>query len=641
MSNMFILWLESTNAFVKAIRTFFAFFDSLFYNLISILFRAIFNLANFELVGIYEGFEQRIYVILGIFMLFKVTVSLISYLVNPDKISDKEQGVGKIVTRIITVLVMLIALPTFFSLMTELQNNLLPAIPRVIVGTTDTMNGTSASNTANEMSITMLSGFASVRDGCTVPEYSSPAYFVDVVNTICNVNGEKMYAYDYKPGISTIVGALMCYTVFSLCLTVAIRAFKLIILRMIAPIPVISYISPKSSKDGTFSTWTKTLLTTWVELFILLGMIYLVIYIIGYLVQGEFWVTFMNDVGNVDGALDKILLLSFLVVGLLMFARQTPKFIFDALGIKPKGAFIRMLGMGAAALGGVGAARAGFRARNKYDAANGNGSHKIRNFGASLFGGLGTAAVGGSAILSSDKPTLGTGYDAQSKYNATNLNRINSGSTLRGRLFAKATGMLSGQTPADVMRMQNESLEKSEKAFKDYKSTIESRFDGNDDYIYTFTDSSGKTWTGNYNVLSRMVTAAQSGDTSAKTWLRDNGVTTAWFNQNQDAIHKAGYQSFTDDVVNRRVADSVVIGALEQLKADVQGVTVNDYDEYGQLVTDANGKPVTIDLSSLDFSNYKSVIKPTMGDISGTKRDLTNSGKYKAAMADEKANKNK
>lgn len=639
MTNLFILDMQK-NWFIDLFRSLFAFLDFLVYSVVSILFRAIFNLSNFELTGLYESFEQRVYVVLGIFMLFKVTVSLITYLVNPDKISDKEQGMGKVVTRIITVLVMLIALPTFFNLMTEFQNKLLPVIPRVIIGTANSLKSDDVDGISQNMALTMVQGFAHRKDGCEVDELENLPQFLAHINDSCSDGDKTIYAYDYLPVISTAVGALMVYVIFSLCITVAIRAFKMIILRMIAPVPVISYVDPKSSKDGMFSTWRKTLLSTWAELFLLLGIIYFVIYMIDLLLSGEAWKGFFNGISN---PIDGILLLAFLIIGLLFFAKQAPKFLFDALGIKSKGNFVRMLGMGAAALGMGGTVASSIKSRNEYDQANGglSGLKRVKNVGASLFNGLASGVTAGSAILGADKPTLGTGYDAQSKYNATNLNRIDSGSTLGGRLLARGSGMLFGQTTADNMRRKNESLEKAEKAFKDYKSTIESRFDGNDDYTYTFTDSSGHSWTGNYNILSRMVSAAQSGDTSAQAWLTSNGVTTEWFNQNQDAIHKAGYKSFTKDVVNKRFADSVVLGSLEQLKSDVKGIQVNDYDEFGSLVTDANGNPVTVDLSSIDFSDYGAGVKATMGDVSGTRRTLVTSDKYKAAMADEKANKNK
>ncbi len=48
------------------------------------------------------------YTLAGVFMLFRVTVSMINMLVDPDKINDRQTGPGKLVTRIITSIAMLI-----------------------------------------------------------------------------------------------------------------------------------------------------------------------------------------------------------------------------------------------------------------------------------------------------------------------------------------------------------------------------------------------------------------------------------------------------------------------------------------------------------------------------------------------------
>lgn len=472
MIDIFILDMGK-NWFINIFRWLFAFLDFVVYSVISILFRTIFNLANFELVGFYEAFEQRVYVILGIFMLFKVTVSLITYLVNPDKISDKEQGIGKIVTRIIMVLVMLIALPTFFSLMTEFQNKLLPVIPRVIVGTANTLGSEDVTGIADNMSLTMIQGFAHRKDGCAVDEISNLSQFLTHINDSCSDGNKTIYAYDYLPIVSTIVGALGVYVLFSLCITVAIRAFKMIILRMIAPVPIISYVDPKSSKDGAFSTWTKTLLSTWGELFILIGMIYFIVYMIDFLLSGEAWKGFFTGISNpIDGAL----LLAFLFIGLLFFAKQAPQFFFDALGIKTKGTFMRMLGMGATALGMGGNVASQFRDRNVE-----NPGHSFKNFGASLFSGLASGLEGGHALLSTDKPTWHTGTDQIQKSKAIASSRIEGHSTLGGRLLSGVQSTLGIPTRYETLDNKIKAYNSATDAWK----RIDTALNSDDEKLYS------------------------------------------------------------------------------------------------------------------------------------------------------------
>lgn len=51
-----------------------------------------------------------IYVLMGIFMLFRITVSFLNMLIDPDKINDKSAGVSSIITRTLVAIVLLIAL---------------------------------------------------------------------------------------------------------------------------------------------------------------------------------------------------------------------------------------------------------------------------------------------------------------------------------------------------------------------------------------------------------------------------------------------------------------------------------------------------------------------------------------------------
>lgn len=659
--NMPVNWVFST------IRWLFALIDSVVYRLIEVFFRIIFNLANFELVGLYEVFEQRVYVILGIFMLFKVTVSLITYLVNPDKISDKEQGVGKVVTRIITVLVMLIALPTFFNLATELQNKLLPVIPRVIIGTANQLSNENVTGVASNMSLTMLQGFAHRKDECsgavedifsneTTGETSVISDFVLHINDTCEANGKKIYAYDYLPIISTIVGILMIYVLFSLAITVAIRTFKLIILRMISPIPVISYVDPKSSKDGMFATWTKTFVSTWGELFLLLGIIYFIVFIIDYLLSGDFWKSFFsNEV--LSNPVDAVLIFAFLIIGLLFFAKQAPKFLFDALGIKTKGNFVRMLGMGAAALGGVGSARATYQARNDYDAENGRGSHKLKNFGASLFGGLGAAAAGGSAVLSADKPNLLTGFNAQAKNNATALSRINAGSTLGGRLGAMGQTLLSGQSDYDRMTREIQGYEDANKALLAYKGDLEKKAleqigDGQKGIRVSVKDAFGNTHTGlNYSEFMTHTQGAQNGNAESLKWFADHGWTKqvqtgtqrVWDDASHSYVEQAVYETVADwqgaqaiieDLKTAQInehANRVINGYNGMSGEEYDGTSYNTY----RLAQNASSGIPGLDV---DFASLGSVKK----NLGVTNREMTDrkiDPKYRAAKANAEATK--
>lgn len=65
---------------------------------------------NFINSSVIEDFVRTIYVLAGVFMLFRVAVSFLNSLIDPDKFTDKNEGASKILTRLVIVVVLMIAL---------------------------------------------------------------------------------------------------------------------------------------------------------------------------------------------------------------------------------------------------------------------------------------------------------------------------------------------------------------------------------------------------------------------------------------------------------------------------------------------------------------------------------------------------
>lgn len=344
----------------NAILGFFATLDRIAYTIFGWVMQAVFDIANAEIINssVYDDFQKRVYVILGIFMLFKVTISLLTYLVSPDKINDKERGMAKMVTRTIVVICMLAGLPFVFNLLDKAQPILLEALPRIIIGKStststttnqmggiaDTISWTTFQLSLNEETVSLMGEDINTVEGATS------------VITDPDSNDPSKYKYFYIPVVGTVIAVIMTFLMVGFCIDIAIRSFKLIILRMMAPIPIISYIDPKAAKDGAFSNWTKSLISTWLDLFIRLGILYFVLYMIDAVI-----LSWNFNLGNIGFFRNAVVVL-FLIIGLLFFARQAPKFISDALGIKnSKGLGVGLGGMlaaGGALLGGAGLAGA-------------------------------------------------------------------------------------------------------------------------------------------------------------------------------------------------------------------------------------------------------------------------------------------
>ena len=206
-------------------------------------------------------------------------------------------------------------------------------------------------------------------------------------NSIINEGSGGDYAYQYMWPLTTVTGILLIVIMAGICIDVAIRCFNLLILEVMAPVPIMTYIDPKASKDGSFAAWSKTLISTYVDLFVKLGTVYLVLLLASALFKQEL---FDKAAYNNFSGLSYLYVQVFLVIGLFQFAKQAPKFIKDALGIKDNGGGGGFMGK---ALAGMAGAAAGFAG----GVAGGGG----------IMGGLSAAAGGfsaGAANAGSGKP---------------------------------------------------------------------------------------------------------------------------------------------------------------------------------------------------------------------------------------------
>lgn len=349
----------------RILRFVFSWIDSMLYGLVSIITNGFFGLAYIEVFNSdsIKGITARIYVVLAVFMIFKLAFSLIQYLVNPDQVNDKQAGMGKLAGRTFTALIMLVAIPILFDEIlygktsngTPYQEAIVKAIPNIIVGSSGQLN--SAESSGEYMAKTAFAAFVTPNTDegkCEddVPELDPNNETVGSIQAAVMEECESdksIFKYNYQFGISTIVGLVMVLIMLFFTVDIAIRAIKLGILRVVAPIPIISYIDPKSAKDGSFNNWLKALISTYLELFIKMAIIYIIIFVITRLTNGG--ISF-----NETNFVTKGYLTVFLIIGLLFFAMQASAFIKNIFGIKDQGGLGVGLGM---LLGGAGALFAG------------------------------------------------------------------------------------------------------------------------------------------------------------------------------------------------------------------------------------------------------------------------------------------
>lgn len=316
-----------TSWFETQFRGIFAGLNYCIYSVIEWILQGLFDLASVELnAGLINDIYMKIYVFLGIFMTFKITVSLLKYMVNPDSINDKEKGASKLIARVITSLSLLILLPNLFPILRKVQTEFIPVLPKIILSQ-ETDNSDSVKDNANLMATTALGAFFRPSEALDEADRPSPITSPSDITEKYRDSKNGIYEYDFNYVWALVAGVVIAIILISMTIKVGIRLFKMLILEVIAPIPVMSYIDPKSSKDGAFVSWTKQLTTTFLDIFVRLGIIYLVLMILSSFTKREL---FANGGLASDNAYTNV----FFIIALLMFAKDAPNFVKDALGIK-------------------------------------------------------------------------------------------------------------------------------------------------------------------------------------------------------------------------------------------------------------------------------------------------------------------
>ena len=265
--------------------------------------------------------------------------------------------------------------------------------------------------------------------------------FQQIVNLVSpRLAGNSRYILVYNGFLSTIVAFIFVFILLSFTVDVAVRNVKLAILRVLAPIPIISYMDPNGSKDNAFNSWVKTLTSTYIDLFIRLAVVYFVIFMIQDMIVNGIVI---KHAGGILGVFSWIIIW----IGLFVFAKQAPKFIKQVLGMKDDGGSLfgglgAALGLGAAGFGAVGSAITGYRASLMADKTRESFGENVnarspantaKHLLAGLAGGVMGAGTGAAAAINAKDHALKNSLDAMRKRNAEIMAKGNDGSTFFGR----------------------------------------------------------------------------------------------------------------------------------------------------------------------------------------------------------------
>lgn len=118
-------------------------------------------------------------------------------------------------------------------------------------------------------------------------------------NRLPELNKDILGKIDYTWLLSTAVGIFVVIVLVIYCIDIAIRAIKLAAYQLIAPIPILARLLPGEQGSKVFSNWVKACISTYLEVFIRLGILFFVVLIIAALQRniGGLFSTFQTDAG--------------------------------------------------------------------------------------------------------------------------------------------------------------------------------------------------------------------------------------------------------------------------------------------------------------------------------------------------------
>ena len=91
------------------LRGIFTALDNLGYFFLGGIFNIFFSIASAELFQgeVFNTFFERIQLILGVFMVFRLSITLLQIIVNPDMYKDKQSGAASLVRRVAVMLILI------------------------------------------------------------------------------------------------------------------------------------------------------------------------------------------------------------------------------------------------------------------------------------------------------------------------------------------------------------------------------------------------------------------------------------------------------------------------------------------------------------------------------------------------------
>lgn len=326
------------------------FFDGIAYTLLAYSFK-LFQLMctlNFNsLQGLISPVLNNIKALVMVFVVYKLGISLINFMLNPDEAAKKGK---EILINIFITAALLLTYNTIFGIFNELS--------MLIIGTPENYSFiylekiADVTNTkdvglinrvvfSSEEEIPDVGKFIAFSVASTfITDANDPQNTEPLRREITNQNTNEI-DFELLPNIASLVGkkfiyfkiagffaaCFMIYAFVKATIQIGVRAFKLLILHILAPIAIITVIG-EGTKGKTFKNFVNKYISVYIEVFI---RVFSMLLICNFVVKFIRNITdFFSEISE-DGYITTGLMIVLIIVAAFKFATDIPKFIDEIL----------------------------------------------------------------------------------------------------------------------------------------------------------------------------------------------------------------------------------------------------------------------------------------------------------------------
>ena len=347
------------------------------YRLIYLTFYIFEKLGSARIIEDTQGIVNRISLIIGLFMVFRVTFAFVQYIVDPDAMLDKKKGAANIIKKIIISIVLLGSTSTLFNLAFKAQDLIIDnqIIGKIIFNSSssngydsDSLYSTpeNSSTFGGRLSAEVFSAFYRLNPEASPKDSDQEDCKTWLTNDDGNSGYSKLkekiaqnkgalsgyknspaaiclneqdssdeYIVDFDAGgfLALAFGIAVLYTIFIFTIQVGVRVIQLAYLQIIAPIPIIMYITPKG--DEQLKKWGQQCSTTFLDFFMRCTIIYFAILVIQNIWETGFIGKLLSAGTESSNGWETMYVGVIMIIAVLTFVKKVPnliKEIFPSLG---------------------------------------------------------------------------------------------------------------------------------------------------------------------------------------------------------------------------------------------------------------------------------------------------------------------